>query len=753
MGSTRRLRRALASLIVLAAAFAVVGLRPAAAQPAGGYSFEFLDFQTRQITKSFPFRRPTEIILASQTEDVRRLLPITFTILIDGKAVFEQRATDPVKSCRGPTGCSVTGPSLQDPGPNSRVEIVARSESGTTVRFTREPVAAQPSPSPTPTRVTTREKTPPATTERPRTTERPPVHEDCWWCWGLKLLFVATLVCILIHHIIREEWWDWWFLWFILIFIWIPFFFLTWTGLAPGWWWFPLLIWIPTIGFFAWRMAYRRPRWALWIWPLAMVWTVAVVAGLGLIGIKWWFLLPMMWLPWVAIYLFGRGARRPWWRWWLFVAVIGYVMFVFAWFIWLGPLWGWVIPVLVISAFAGWMLFWWGKSKKEWWGPKLCFVLPWAWFPWFAFMNFEWDPWWCWVFIGFFVSTLLCVLFHFVRKTRWWVWWGFWLIFILVWIPLLLAALVFFDVWWWWIPLLAWFPAILLAVLFGGWFRRWWVWGLVALWWIAIGAGLWFLQPVCWFLLPVFWLPWILIYLLARGFRQPWWRWWLLIPIALYVAWIFIWICWLTPSWWWVLAALVPLGLAFWFVFTKQKWNVVTEKLCFFLPWALVPLFALAFFIDCYQPADRVVEGTRLRTVEKARPRTTEKARPKTTSSPARQSPSRSPSPKPFSIGEGPKPAEAQFDNPQGTNCLPPFRDNSFTVETRDGQVIIFQGQTNETVSGPIDPNGAFNAASEAETFTGKVGTGSEPNTFQLTADYKNRARGCSYQVQMLIRS
>jgi hypothetical protein len=566
------------------------------------------------------------------------------------------------------------------------------------------------------------------------------VPEDCWWCWGLKLLFVATLVCILIHHIIRQEWWDWWFLWFILIFIWIPFFFLIWIFLAPGWWWFPIIVWIPAIAYFAWRWALIRPSWRVWIWPLAIVWAVIIEAGLGLIGYRWWFLLPVMWLPWVAIYVFGRGIRRSWWRWWLFVPLAGYVFFVFAWFIWLSPIWGWVIPVLVVPVLAAWILFWWGKTKKEWWGPKLCFVLPWAWFPWIALMDFEWDPWWCWVFVGFFVSTLLCVLFHFVKKTNWWVWWAFWLIWILVWIPLFLGALIFFDFWWWWIPLLAWFVLIPLAVIFGGWARRWWVWLLVVLWWIAAGLGLWFVGPACWFLLAAFWLPWIFIFLVGRAIHQPWWRWGTRIPLALYVIWVFVWACWLTPFWWWVFFALVPLGLAFWFVLTKQKWNVISEKFCFFLPWCWVALFAFAVLIYCYEPADRVVET--------GRPRTVEKARPKTTSAP---SASPSPSPKPFSIGQGPKRADASFDNPQG-NCLPAFSDPSFTVETRDGQVVIFQGSTNETVSGPINSDGTFNAATEAETFNGRIGPGPEPNTFQLNGSYTNRPRACSYTVQMLIR-
>jgi hypothetical protein len=241
----------------------------------------------------------------------------------------------------------------------------------------------------------------------------------------------------------------------------------------------------------------------------------------------------------------------------------------------------------------------------------------------------------------------------------------------------------------------------------------------------------------------VFWVPWILIYVITRGMRQKWWRWWLWLPIAGYAAWVFMWACWLTPFWWWVFFALVPLGLGFWFVFTKQKWNVVSEKFCFFLPWCWVPLFAFAVLTFYYHPSERVETG---------RPTTVEKARPKTTPRERAPSPSPSPSPTPFSIGQGPKQADALFNNAQGANCPPQFGDSTFTVETRNGQIIIFQGTTNETVTGTINSDGTFTAATEAETFNGRIGPGPEPKTFQLTGSYNNRTRACSYSLQMLIR-
>lgn len=617
------------------------------------------------------------------------------------------------------------------------------------------PPVRSPSPSPSPERPRTVERPRPKTVERPITTD----HPVCWWCWGIKLLFVLTLVCVLIHHIIKQEWWSWWFLWFLLIFIWVPFFLAFLFFFAPPsawWWWIPLLLWIPMIGLVAWRWGKRLVRWRLPIWVGALVWWAAIGAGLWFVGPRWWFLLPVFWVPWVLVYAFGRGFRLPWWRHWLWIPLAAYVFWVFAWFIWFGPLWGWVIPALVIPAFLAWIWFWWGKTNKDWWGPKICFTLPWAWFPWFAFMNLEWDPWWCWVVIGFIVSVLFCFLFHFVRKTNWWVWWGFWLIVILVWIPLFLGVLVFFDLWWWWIPLLAWFPAIGLAALFWGrkqpWWG-WWSWGLLLLWWAVIGWGLWFWQPVCWFLLPVFWAPWVLIYLFGRAIRQPWWRWWLLIPIAAYLFWAFYWVCWLTPVWWWVFIVLPVGAMFFWFGFTKQtNWKVISEKFCFFLPWIYVPVLAFAFLIYCDQPQDRVAE--RITTREKPAARTTPKSSPATSPAP-KTSPATSPAAKAFSIGQGAKPAEAVFDNRQGPpeNCPPQFTDNSFTVETKDDQVIISQASTNEVVSGPIKPDGAFTITTETETYAGQIGTGPEPNTFLLTADYSQKARGCSYRARMLIRA
>jgi hypothetical protein len=314
----------------------------------------------------------------------------------------------------------------------------------------------------------------------------------------------------------------------------------------------------------------------------------------------WWFLLPFAWGPWIAFYLWARAIRAPWWRWWLLVPFAGWIFWIFAWVIWLTPAWGWVIPAAVVPILFWW---WWWKGKAGWdtWGPKLCFILSWAWFPFFFFANLLWDPWWCWVFIAFFVLTELCILFHFVWRQSWWTWWLWWLILIFLWIPIFLVGLVVFCPWWWWIPLLGWFPAIWGVAWF--WARKqtwwkpwWWLWPVV--WTGGLVFGLFVWQCQWWWLLPFAWGPWVLFYLWARAFRAPWWRWWLAIPFGAWIFWIFAWAVWLAPGWWWI-AAVVPWPVMFWWWWWKKEWTVAGPKFCFLKGWALLPPLAFAVALYC----------------------------------------------------------------------------------------------------------------------------------------------------------
>ena len=450
-------------------------------------------------------------------------------------------------------------------------------------------------PTPTPSIPTTQERPPPPTTV---TRERPPT---CWWCWGIKLVFVINLLCVLFIFVCRREWFVWWLWWLLLIFIWIPFLLAGLIFFNPWWWWIPLYAWFPAMWGVAWFWARRQTWWGPWWWLWPLAWSGGLAFGLARWHPVWWFLLPIAWGPWVLFYLGARAFRAPWWRWWLLPLFGAWVFGIFWWVVWLTPFWAWVFPAAVVPIVFWW---WWWKGTKSWsvWGPKLCFLLPWTWLPWFIWGDLLWDDWWwCWVVIAFFFLVEICVLFHFVRRQTWWVWWLWWLILIFMWIPLFLVGLIFFCPWWWWVALYAWFPAIWGVAWF--WARRqtwwgpwWWLWPLAWTGVLAYGIAAW--RCVWWFLLPVAWGPWVLFYLGARAWRANWWRWWLILPFGGWVFWIFAWAVWWTPVWWWVAAvAWVPVVL-FWFWWRKE-WTIALPKLCFLKGWLLLPPLVFAFTLYC----------------------------------------------------------------------------------------------------------------------------------------------------------
>lgn len=426
------------------------------------------------------------------------------------------------------------------------------------------------------------------------------VDDACWACWGLKALFALALVCALVHFVGRRPWWSWWLLWIVLALFWLPVLLAGLVFWAPGWWWAPLLGWFPVIAAGVWFWARHRPWWRPWMWLAVIGWAALVAAGLLAWEPRWWFLLPVLWVPWVLGTLCAWGWQQPWWRWWMWPVVGGFVAWVFVWVIWLTPGWAWVIPWLWAPVLLGGQLLAQGGWAREAWPAKLWFFCPWITFPWFAFQDLVWDPWWCFVVASWFLLFLLGGLWCF-RAPAWWQWQGFWLLIVFAWIPLLIGGLVFWAPGWWWAPLLVWFPAI--GALSWWWARRqaWWrpwMWSAVIGWAALIAVGLFAWSPSWWFLLPVLWIPWALGMLLWVV-RQGHWPWWLLVAPLAAGAWVFAWLIWLNPGWWWLVALLVlPVLFVWWW--GKAPWAAVCQKLCFVLPWALLPALVFGVVDLCY---------------------------------------------------------------------------------------------------------------------------------------------------------
>jgi len=213
--------------------------------------------------------------------------------------------------------------------------------------------------------------------------------------------------------------------------------------------------------------------------------------------------------------------------------------------------------------------------------------------------------WWCWGLIALFAIFLITMLYLWLKTYEWWTCWIPWFIVIFIWAPFLLAGLWFWGPAWWWWPLLAWFPLI------GGY--TWW-WARHRSWWrpwmlyvvggylAALVAGMVVVGSPTWgLLLPLFWLPPVAFYLWYRAPRQPWWRPWFYGLFVGYVAWMFIWVIWLTPWWaWWYPVAFVPF-LGWWFVSHRYTWQVVHgPKWCWVIPFASIPF--LAWWIPWWGP-------------------------------------------------------------------------------------------------------------------------------------------------------
>ena len=97
----------------------------------------------------------------------------------------------------------------------------------------------------------------------------------------------------------------------------------------------------------------------------------------------------------------------------------------------------------------------------------------------------------------------------------------------------------------------------------------------------------------------MFWLPPVAFYLWYRPRRQPWWRPWLWGLFVAYVAWVFIWVIWLTPWWgWWFPVFFFPF-LGWWFIDHGYDWRLIHRKACWLVPWCLIPWLGFMLVLYC----------------------------------------------------------------------------------------------------------------------------------------------------------
>lgn len=478
---------------------------------------------------------------------------------------------------------------------------------------TEQPIDPPPETTTTTTQpATTTETTQPATTTETTvvtgttttTRQRTSTSEEaCWWCWGVVLLFLAVLLCLLYVWLKSYEWWTCWLPWAIVIFVWVPFLLAGLWWWRPAWWWVPLLAWFPLVVGYWWYWARHRSWWQPWHVYVVGGYLVALALGMILVGApEWGLLLPLFWVPWVGFYLWFRGARQAWWRPWMWLFFAGYVAWGFVWVIALSPWWAWWFPVVFFPVVG-----WWFVSHGYDWGiihgPKWCWIVPFAFLPFFAWWIPLWGPWWCFVIILFLAMTLFCAIFNHFWEEEWWTCWIPWFLVIWVGIPFLLAGLWFFGPNWWWLPLLAWFAVIPGAAWWWGRHRGWWqrwhwyvVWGYLAL----AGVAMYLVGSPTWGLLfPVFWLGPVAFYLWYRPRRRPWFRPWMWGLFGAYVGWVFVWVIWLTPWWgWWFPVFFLPF-FGWWGMTHGYQEDVWTHKSCAVVPMALLPWLGYMLAVYC----------------------------------------------------------------------------------------------------------------------------------------------------------
>ncbi len=117
---------------------------------AAAFRFEFVNFdQNGKVQTTFPLGASNEIILASDTTDVRTVLPVAIVIRADSRQYKNAIPNNPELACAGPDRCSIPGPVI--PATAKYVEIQAVNTDGevlATYTVGTPPAEAEPSPSP-----------------------------------------------------------------------------------------------------------------------------------------------------------------------------------------------------------------------------------------------------------------------------------------------------------------------------------------------------------------------------------------------------------------------------------------------------------------------------------------------------------------------------------------------------------------------------------------------------------------------------
>ncbi len=259
-----------------------------------------------------------------------------------------------------------------------------------TTTTTTEPAQSDP---PVSTESTTTTSTPGTTTGPPTSgeTTSPPTStstrtgEDCLSCWAPLVVLVLALVCAGYFWLRRYPWWSCWLPWFFVVWLWAPLF-VIWAvffGGVVAWWWLPLLLWFPAIGWVWWWWARRRSWWLPWMVWVPIGWMAVLALVMVLTDPAWWWLV-VFWLPAAGYYLWYRGRKQPWWLPWMWYAFGVWVLLFFVWAIWGAAGWLWWVPLAFFLGLGWWV---WRSSSRSWeyWGPKLCWLIPWALIPVFEY--------------------------------------------------------------------------------------------------------------------------------------------------------------------------------------------------------------------------------------------------------------------------------------------------------------------------------------------------------------------------------
>ncbi|OGL35724.1 hypothetical protein A3F65_03565 [Candidatus Saccharibacteria bacterium RIFCSPHIGHO2_12_FULL_47_16b] len=256
------IRKLMAALILAVLTFLAFGQTSTTAQSA--YSFEFYDFQTNSYVTTFPFGHSNEIIVASQTQDVRNQLPISLSLRIDGTEKWTATiANDPTQNCRDATGCSTRGPKVSNPGADSFFELTAMIESGQNL-------------------ATYASGTPPSRTSETTTTSEQPTNQsstttssNSWWQWWWGAGFVVGILWLFPWVFVGWQWsrfrlwgfgwpWPWWF-WIPLLWF-IPWLIIGWIWWLDWWLWWAWLWWLfPWFFWWVWWVIVFK-EFTIWLW-------------------------------------------------------------------------------------------------------------------------------------------------------------------------------------------------------------------------------------------------------------------------------------------------------------------------------------------------------------------------------------------------------------------------------------------------------------------------------------------------------